>query len=99
MQLVEVSDNEICLYFQDGNFYVVLEVGCYVFWNSVIEYCFEYFQLEDLVSVQCLSRKLLINFLLFYYLLVFLVSNYECVLFFVDGEFREELGFGSYFYW
>ncbi len=98
-QLVEVSDNEICLHFQDGNFHAVLEAGRYAFWNSVIEHRFEHFQLEDSASAQRLSRKLLTNPSLLHYLLAFPVSNYERALFFVDGEFREELGPGSHFYW
>ncbi|MEL7249924.1 MAG: hypothetical protein AAFO03_15960 [Bacteroidota bacterium] len=58
-QVVDVKDNERCLHYQNGNFHNVLPAGRYAFWNSVIEHRFEFYNTDELESVQSLSKRLL----------------------------------------
>ncbi len=98
-QVVDIKDNEIGLHYQNGNFHSILPAGRYAFWNSVIEHRFELYKLDELESIQRLSKRILKSSALLHHRWEFTVENYEHGLLFVDGEFREELGPGYHYFW
>lgn len=99
LEIVEVADNEIALYFVNGIFNEVLTTGRYAFWKGYKENTFTKVDLSKVYITEQITVALLENQKLRAYTKRFQVMNYEKGLLFVNGAFVKELQAGSYYFW
>lgn len=99
LEIVEVADNEIALYFVNGIFSEVLTTGRYAFWKGYKENTFTKVDLSKVYITEQIAVALLENQKLRAYTKRFQVMNYEKGLLFVNGAFVKELQAGSYYFW
>lgn len=99
LEIVEVADNEIALYFVNGIFNEVLTTGRYAFWKGYKENTFTKVDLSKVYITEQIAVALLENQKLRAYTKRFQVMNYEKGLLFVNGAFVKELQAGSYYFW
>lgn len=97
--VVEVSDNEIALRFENGNFKTVLLPGRYAYWKGLIDYSFIKVDLTEAEIAEDISREVLSKAILSPYIRVINVYSYEKAILFVGGDYRGVLNQGDYFYW
>jgi regulator of protease activity HflC (stomatin/prohibitin superfamily) len=99
LEVVEVGDNEIALYFTNGMFKEVLQTGRYAFWKGYLKNEFVKVDLTKVEITEDISKGLLENIKLRMYTRKFQVTNYEKGLLFVNGKFIKELTAGTYYFW
>ena len=100
IQIVEVSDNEIVLQYQDGLMKQVLTAGRYAFWkNAVNNYEFIKADISKPDITENISRAMLQNKLVAPYVRSYTVENYEQAILFVDGKYAQILPAGIYYWW
>jgi hypothetical protein len=99
LEVVEVGDNEVALYFTNGLFKEVLQTGRYAFWKGYLKNEFVKVDLTKVVITENISKALLENVKLRVYTRKFQVLNYEKGLLFVNGKFIEEITAGTYYFW
>lgn len=99
LEIVEVLDNEIALYFQNGIFKEVLPTGRYAFWKGYVKNEFTKVNLSTIKITDEVPVSLLENPKLWVYVRRYTVLNFEKGLLFVDGSFIKELSPGVYFFW
>lgn len=99
VELVEVSDNEICLVFVNNNYKQVLAAGRHVFWKGLLTY---HFQKEDITDIEIgttVHKQLLEKQTLAYYVRQFKLEPSEKGLLFLNGAFSKILEAGTYYWW
>ena len=100
LQVVEVSDNEIVLQYQDGLLKQVLTAGRYAFWkNAVNNYAFIKADISKIDITEDISRTVLQNKLVASYVRTYTVEYYEKAVLFIDGKFAQTLAAGIYYWW
>ena len=99
LEIVEIADNEIALYYVNGMFKEILSTGRYAFWKGYNE---NKFVLADVSKVE-ITEEIPITFLenvkIKQYVRRFQVLNFEKGLLFVNGSFVKELTAGTYYFW
>lgn len=97
LQVVEVSDNEIVLQYQDGLLKQVLTAGRYAFWkNAVNNYAFIKADISKIDITENIRRTVLQNKLVAPYVRTYTVEHYEKAALFIDGKFAQTLAAGIY---
>ncbi len=99
LEVVEVADNEIALYFVNGIFKEVLITGRYAFWKGYTKNEFTKVDLSKVYITEQIPAVLFENIKLKMYVRRFAVLNYEKGLLFVNGVFVKELTAGTYYFW
>ncbi len=100
LQVIEVSDSEIVLQYQDGLLKQVLTAGRYTFWkNSVNDYEFIKADISNIEIAGNISRAVLQSKLVAPYMRTFTVEHYENAVLFIDGKFTQTLPAGIYYWW
>jgi SPFH domain / Band 7 family len=100
LQVIEVSDNEIVLQYQDGLLKQVLNAGRYAFWKNVInKYEFVKADISKIDITENISRAVLQNKLVAPYVRAYTVENYEKAVLFIDGKYAQILPAGIYYWW
>ncbi len=99
LEIVEVGDAEIALYFVDGIFSEVLTTGRYAFWKGYKANSFTKVDLSKVEITEAVNKALLENSKLRAYTRRFQVMDYEKGLLFVNGAFVKELEAGTYYFW
>ena len=99
LEVVEIPDNEIVLYFVNGIFKEVLVTGRYAFWKGYVAHEFVKADLSKVYITEQISVALLDNAKLRTYVRRFQVNNFEKGLLFVNGAFVKELTAGAYYFW
>ena len=99
LEVIEVGDNEIALYYTNGMFKEVLQTGRYAFWKGYLKNEFEKVDLTKVEITENIATSLLENIKLRIYTRKFQVFNYEKGLLFVNGKFIKELTAGTYYFW
>jgi hypothetical protein len=100
LQVIEVSDTEIVLQYQDGLLKQVLTAGRYAFWkNAVNNYEFIKADISKIDITENISRAVLQNKLVAPYVRSYTVENYEQALLFIDGKYAQILPAGIYYLW
>ncbi len=99
LEVVEIADNEIALYFVNGIFKEVLITGRYAFWKGYVNNEFVKADLSKVNITEKIPMVLLENIKLKTYVRRFVVLNYEKALLFVNGSFVKELNAGTYYFW
>ena len=100
LEVIEVSDNEIVLQYQDGLMKQVLTAGRYAFWkNAVNNYEFIKADISKPDITENISRAMLQNKLVAPYVRSYTVENYEQAILFIDGKYAQILPAGIYYWW
>jgi SPFH domain / Band 7 family len=99
LQVIDVSDNEIVLQYQDGLLKQVLTAGRYTFWKSAINYDFIKADISKIEITENISRSVLQNKLVAPYVRTYAVESYEKAVLFVDGKYAQTLASGVYYWW
>ena len=100
LQVIEVSDNDIVLQYQDGLFKQVLTAGRYAFWkNAINNYAFIKADISKIEITEDISRAVLQSKLLASYVRTYTVEHYEKAVLFIDGKYVQMLPAGVYHWW
>lgn len=99
LEVVEIADNEIVLYFVNGIFKEVLVTGRYAFWKGYFNYEFVKIDLSKVEITENIPTALLENVKIRPYVRKFQVMNFEKALLFINGSFTKELASGTYYFW
>ncbi len=99
LQIVEVSDNEIVLQYENGLLKQVLAAGRYSFWKSAINYNFVKADISKIEITESINRTVLQNKLVAPYVRCYTVENYEKAILFIDGKYAQQLQAGIYYWW
>ena len=99
LEVVEVADNELVLYFVNGIFKEVITTGRYAFWKGYVQHSFVKADLSKVIITEAIATALLENAKVKMYVRRFQVANFEEGLLFVNGVFEKELSPGTYYFW
>lgn len=99
LEVVEVADNEIALYFVNGIFKEVLTTGRYAFWKGYAKNEFVKADLSKVYITEQIAMALLEHAKVRMYVRRFNVAASDKALLFVNGAFVKELAAGTYYFW
>jgi len=99
LEVVEVSDNEIVLRYENGLLKEVLTAGRYAYWKSIVKNEFIRADISKVEITEAIDRATLANKLLAPYVRTYIIENYETALLFVDGKYVKTLQAGVYCWW
>jgi hypothetical protein len=99
LEVVEVKETNIVLYYANGLFKEILTTGRYAFWKGYNTYAFTKIDLSKVDIIEDISNNLLENIKLRPFTKKFQVFNYEKALLFINGAFQRELSAGNYYFW
>ncbi len=100
LQVIEVSDNEIVLQYENGLIKQVLTAGRYAFWKNVINnYEFIKADVSKIDISENISRAVLQHKLVAPYVRAYTVEHYEKAVLFIDGKYAQILPAGIYYWW
>lgn len=99
LEIIEIADNEIVLYFVNGIFKEVLATGRYAFWKGYVENTFIKADISKVDITENIAVTLLENNKIRPFTRKFQVLNFEKALLFVNGCFVKELTSGTYYFW
>ena len=99
LELIVIEDSQIGIEYKDGLFSRVLLPGRYGYWNSIVEYRIESYNMDDVTIPESLSRKILNKVLMRPFVVCWKVSSYEKALLYIGGEYVSPLDPGTYYFW
>ena len=99
LEVIEIADNEIALYYVNGMFKEVLTTGRYAFWKGYLDNTFTKIDLSKVEITEAVPVALLENIKVRAYTRKYQVLNFEKGLLFVNGAFVKELAAGNYYFW
>ncbi|CAM3778626.1 slipin family protein [Flavobacterium branchiophilum] len=99
LEVVEVKEHEIVLYFVNGLFREVLGTGRYAFWKGYQENSFTKVDLSKVAISEPISKTILENMKVKSYVRKFQIMSYEQGLLFVNDVFQQKLESGVYYFW
>lgn len=98
LEIINVTDDELVLKYQNNNFQSVMNPGVYAFWKGKNPYKFKKVAIAD-YTITDVSKVILEKPQLNLYVRNYRIESYEKGLLFVDGKFVELLPAGNYFWW
>jgi regulator of protease activity HflC (stomatin/prohibitin superfamily) len=99
LEIVQVKDNEIALYFENGLFKEVLAPGRYVYWKGGVSRKIVITDLNSMEIPAEIDTMLLVRKELYPYIRIFGVESYEAGLLFVKNKFERMIEPGCYYFW
>ncbi|GAA4773659.1 MULTISPECIES: slipin family protein [Flavobacterium] len=99
LEVIEIADNEMVLYFVNGIFKEVLATGRFAFWKGYIKNEFIKVDLSKVEITEDIPLTLLENVKVRSFTRRFQVMSHEKGLLFVDGKFAKEVGAGTHYFW
>ncbi len=99
LEVVEISDNEIGLYFVNSIFKETLVTGRYAFWKGYVDFEVIKADLSNIYINDQLPIALLESLKVKPFIRRFQVMSYEKALLLVNGVFSKELLSGTYYFW
>ncbi|MCX6318668.1 MAG: slipin family protein [Bacteroidetes bacterium] len=99
LQVVEVTDNEIVLQYENGLLKTVLTAGRYAFWKSVIRYDFIRANISQVNIDAGIDRAMLTKAPVNNWVRNTEVQSNEKAVLFIDGQFIKVLDPGTYYWW
>lgn len=99
LHVVEVSNTEIVLQYENGLLKQVLTEGRYTFWKSIVQYDFVRADISKIEITENIGRATLQHKLLAPYLRNVTVDSHEKALLLVDGNYVQTLNSGVYYWW
>lgn len=97
--VVEVSDNEIVLQYENGNFRNVLGPGRYAYWKGVTEYSFVKADLSKIEVTENIDGNTIMRKEVLPYVRIYAVESFEKGILLIDGKFSRVLDTGVYYFW
>ncbi|TRZ43570.1 slipin family protein [Robertkochia solimangrovi] len=99
LHVIAVRDDQIVIVLEKGILKKVLTAGNYYYWNVLVDYRFEYIDLEDNEVDERINKSWYDNPILASYLRSYGVDAYSKGLLYIDGVYQRTLGTGIYRYW
>lgn len=99
LTVIEVTDSEIVLVYENKNFKRVLTAGRYTFWNCLVDYKFVTVDLSKIYITEKVNKALFNTVQLRQYIRVFEVEAFERAILIVDDTFVKILEHGTYYFW
>ncbi|GEM55359.1 peptidase [Flavobacterium branchiophilum NBRC 15030 = ATCC 35035] len=99
LEVVEVKEHEIVLFFANGLFREVLGTGRYAFWKGYQENSFTKVDLSKVEISEPISKTILENMKVKSYVRKFQIMSFEQGLLFVNDVFQQKLESGVYYFW
>lgn len=99
LNVVEVSDNEIALQYENGLLKNVLTAGRYAYWKSIINFHFVKADISKIEIDANIERATLLNKQVIGYVRTSAIESYEKAVWFVDGKYQGILNSGIYYWW
>jgi hypothetical protein len=99
LQVVEVKDDELYLWYKKGVFTQVLQGSRFAFWKEMTDYTFQRIDLSKAEVTEDVSRAVLAKLKNYGVVREHVVAAHEVGILFVDGVFAGELNSGSHYYW
>lgn len=99
LHVVEVSETEIVLHYENGLLKQVLAAGRYTFWKNMIDYKFVRADISKIAITENIDRSTLSHRLVAPFVRTFSVENYEQAVMLVDGKYATTLYPGIYSWW
>ncbi|MDC1068686.1 slipin family protein [Candidatus Kapabacteria bacterium] len=99
LDVIEISDNEIGIYYEGKNYKNILTPGKYACWKNAKDYSVEITDTNDMKVDINLNKTILFHLNTKQYIQTCNVEKYQKGLLFVDGELVETLGAGVYYFW
>ena len=99
LEVVDVTDNEIVILFENDRFKTVLTPGRYLFWKGLVNRSFTRADLSKIYITEPIDKGLFSKYELSKHIRIFEVAAYEKALFFVDDVYSKTLGPGTYRFW
>lgn len=99
LEVVEVKDNEIVLFYQNGLFQHVLTAGRHAYWKGPVRYDFVRADVSKVDITEPIDRTVLQHRLLQPFVRSSEVQSFEKALLFVDGKYAGSLQPGVYHWW
>ena len=99
LHVVDVTDNEIVLQYENGLLKQVLTAGRYAYWKGIVNYEFVKADIGKMEITENISRATLQHRLVAPFVRMYTVESFEKAVLFVDGKFTQALPNGVYFWW
>lgn len=99
LQVIEVSDNEIALQYENDLLKAVLTAGRYAFWKSVVKQEFIKADISQIEIADNIDRSLLAKAPLNAWVRNAEVQSFEKALLFVEGKYIKVMEPGVYYWW
>jgi hypothetical protein len=99
LEVVEVADNEIVLFYQNGLFQQVLTPGRYAYWKGPVQYRFVWADVSKIEITEPIERSVLQHRLVQPFVRSSEVQSFEKALLFVDGHYAGALAPGMHYWW
>lgn len=99
IQLIEIKDNEIALKFVENNFDSILTSGRYFYWKGLLNFDIKIFNTNSKEQITEIDPSILNYDVVKGLVRTFTVEKSEEALLFVNGEFKEKLSNGVYYFW
>ncbi|RXK85710.1 slipin family protein [Filimonas effusa] len=99
LHVVEVSNTELVLLYENGLFKKVLTAGRYAFWKHPVQYQFVRADLSEIEITENINRAILLDKLVAPYVRTVTVESYELALLYIDGKYVRVLEPGVYYWW
>lgn len=99
LDVYDIADNEVGIVYRDGKFRQVLPPGKYAYWKGPAENSLIKGNLNELDVDERIDKGLITKGHLNQYIRAYIVDTFEKGILIVNGEVREMLGPGQYFYW
>ena len=99
VEIVEVADNQIALFYENGNYKSVFTAGKWFYWKGLMDFRFDTMDLNNVEITENVDVSILRKPNLEKYVYTFDVKSFEEGLLFIDGKFISRLTKGMYNYW
>lgn len=99
LQIVQVEDGYIGIEYRNDLYVRILDPGMYAYWDGPVQYDVINYDTSELEVPEGLTRSLYKRAEFLTRIRVHQVTNYEKGILMVNGELREILDSGTYYYW
>ncbi|HOV14919.1 MAG TPA: slipin family protein [Spirochaetota bacterium] len=99
LDMVNVSDNELVLHYEDGNLVGLLTSGKYAFWNVLKKHKFVTIDKRIPLVSEDFDKNIFKNPIMNGYFQEYTIENYQCGLLLFDGVYQKKLTAGKYYFW
>ena len=99
LHVIDVKDDEIAMLYADGIFKSVLTTGKHAYWKGLINYTWIVSDLTEMEIPDSIDTNTLLRKEVAPYVRGYTVESYEKGLLFVEGQLKEEIDTGIYYFW
>jgi regulator of protease activity HflC (stomatin/prohibitin superfamily) len=99
LHVVEVSETEIVLHYENGLLKQVLTAGRYTFWKNMTDYKFVRADISKIDITENIDRSTRCHRLVAPFVRTFSVESHEQAIMLVDGKYATTLYPGVYYWW